>query len=286
MAWGTDKFGSWNATPVHSVTITRPFYLAIFECTQGQAKLLKGSYFGNQGYEFKGSNRDRRPVSSAKWSSWRGASADGYCWPNDGSKVNPASLIGLLRTRTGNNEGFDMPTEAEWEYAARAGDLDAWGGDGLKTSQNPSSDPGPQGMYTNSILAVKGRYRFNGGLVDNGDGTYSSPLYDDEVHGTAVVGSYKPNAWGFYDMLGNARECTLDFRNGGFAADDGIDPVGKLVENRNASRILRAMRGGHYSEHAQKCALPFREFGDNSLEEYIINGCRLAWRFPTPAQEE
>ena len=288
MAWGTNAFTDWKCAVTHSVTISRPFYLAIFECTQGQAKLINGSYVGSQSYEFKGSIRDKRPVGCAAYSTWRGLAGSGYCWPNDGSKVSPTSIIGKLRTRTGNNEGFDMPTEAEWEYAARAGDLDAWGGDGLKTSQAGSSETGPTGYFTNTVLNAKGRYKFNGGYIDNGNGTYSAPDLTDEVHGTAVVGSYKPNAWGFYDMLGNVRECTLDYRSSGFSSAAVVDPVGEMVPDTTTdyTKVLRATRGGHYSDIAKMCALPTRGMGDEGREWYPIQGCRIAWRFPTPAQTQ
>jgi len=96
------------------------------------------------------------------------------------------------------------------------------------------------------------------------------------------VGSYKPNAWGLYDCLGNVRECTLDYREGN-PSTDTVDPVGKTVDLAaftDPTRILRATRGGHYSEKAFNCALPTRSFGDPGREWYPIQGCRIAWRFP------
>ena len=291
LGWGTNAFTDWYCTPVYDTTITRPFYLAIFECTQGQAKQIKGSYISSSNYEFtKGPYRDVRPVSAAAYNVWRGKATDGYCWPNDGSKIDPTSVLGLLRMRTGNNNGFDMPTAAEWEYAARAGgiDADAWGGDGLKTSQAGVVAEGPTSYYTNTVLNDKGRYRFNGGYVDNGDGTWSSPGYSYEGvdHGTAIVGSYKPNPWGFYDMLGNARECTLDVFDG-YRTAETVDPIGKFVSSTTTStnHVCRAVRGGHWDQIAQNCALPFRNGSDNHRADYVIQGCRIAWRFPTPPQE-
>ena len=215
---------------------------------------------------------------------WRGEGASGYCWPNHGSKVDPNSLIGLLRMRTGNNGGFDMPTESEWEYVAREGGAitDAWGGDGLTTGQRGTAETGPAGNYTNTTLTAKARYQFNGGSIDNGDGTYSGPDREtEEVYGTAVVGSYKPNAWGFYDMLGNVRECTLDYFSGN-RSDETVDPVGKPVPDTvvNTNAQLRALKGGHYSDRAQYCSIPYRNGGDQNKASYMLQGCRIAWRFP------
>ena len=291
IGWGTNAFTDWYCTPTVVATFTKPFYLAIFECTQGQAKRIKGSYFGSSSYEFtKGPNRDLRPVGSASYNSWRGNGADGYCWPNHGSAVSPSSLIGLLRMRTGNNNGFDMPTESEWEYAARAGGLEtgAWGGDGLTTSQKGVTETGPTSYFTNTVLNAKARYKFNSGYIDNGDGTLSSPgyAYEGVDHGTAIVGSYKPNAWGIYDMLGNVRECTLDYKTG-YRTSETVDPIGKVVPNTvvSTNTLVRAIKGGHWSEDAQHCAYPFRNEADSHKASYTIQGCRIAWRFPTPPQE-
>ena len=291
LGWGTNAFTDWNCTPVRTVTFTRPFYLAIFECTQGQAKQINGSYISNSSYEFtKGPYRDVRPVSAAAYNVWRGNATDGYCWPLDGSKISPTSVIGLLRMRTGNNNGFDMPTESEWEYAARSGgiDADAWGGDGLTTGQMGVAEPGLTGNNTNTVLNAKGRYRFNGGYIDDGTGKLTFPGYDyeDVDHGTAIVGSYKPNAWGFYDMLGNVRECTLDAYNGGRSAET-VDPVGNPLPDltTKTNEVVRALKGGHWDQPARNCSLPFRNGSDMHKANYTIQGCRIAWRFPTPPQE-
>jgi len=278
LGWSNNAFGDWNSGGYREVTITKPFYLSIFECTQGQAKLINGSYPGDAKDEFSGTTKDKRPVSALKYAGWRGASTDGYCWPITGSKVNPASIIGLLRARTGNNEGFDIPTEAEWEYAARAGEDDAWGGDELEMGGKPSPEPGPTGSLTNTVLAARGRYQFNGGLEPNEDGTYSKPDRNSDDYGTAVVGSYKPNAWGLYDCLGNAYECTLDHRNGGPDKSQKVDPIGKTPDPAVVAKgeVARSVRGGLYNLAAKICSFPHRASGSDSAEL----GCRIAWRFP------
>jgi len=280
------NFTSWHDYQAHNATITRPFYLAIFECTQGQVKQILGQNFG---VEFNNAEfLDRRPVSAVSYNNWRGSASNGYCWPNHGSKVNPGSIIGLFRTRTGNDNGFDMPTETEWEYAARAGMNDAWGGDGLARSSMPASDStGPTGGVENSLLSTLGRYKCNGGYVNNG-GSYSYPDKSCTAdYGTAVVGSYKPNAWGFYDMLGNARECTLDYRPGGMAGDSTIDYVGPdVADPSSADGLSRAIRGGSFDTDAKTTSLvarPAIAANNNAC------GCRFAWHFPfagTQPEEE
>lgn len=303
--WADPAFKDWNCTKGVTITFARPFYLAIFECTQGQAKQINGSYFGNQSTEFTGGRRDLRPVSSASWNTWRGSAANGYCWPNDGSKVDPDSLIGKLRART-NCDFFDMPTECEWEYAARAGSTDAWGGDGLQNAWGkgtPVAAAGPTGYNTNTVLNAKGRYKFNGGYIDNG-GALSAPAYScDETHGTAVVGSYKPNAWGLYDMLGNALECTLDYfpypekteasRSiclGGSSVTSATDPVGHTVgTSYKTAGVQRVVKGGRWNWTARTCAFPYRCWDAAFAANSNTQGCRIAWRFPfagTDAQAE
>ena len=281
--WSINAFTDWNCAPAYDVTLTRPFYLAIFECTQGQAKQITGKYMGGSSYGFsKGPDRDKRPEGNVSYNVWRGKGTDGYCWPNHGSAVDPASIIGLFRIRTGNNGGFDMPTEAEWEYCARAGYTDAWGGDGLETSEFGTVAAGPTSNYTNTLLTTRARYKFNDGYIDDGNGNLTSPgyAYEGTDHGTAIVGSYEPNPWGFYDMQGNVRECTLDL----FAkctASDNVDPMGPAVEaGVDTNNLIRCGRGGHWDTSAQMCAFPTRNKGDNFKASGTLQGCRFAWHFP------
>ena len=293
LGWLTNAFTDWNCTPVVTVTFARPYYLAVFELTQGQARRITGDWFGDQRREFTGGRRELRPVSNASWNSLRGSASKGCCWPNDGTHVDPSSLIGIFRERTGC-EFFDLPTECEWEYAARAGATDAWGGDGLAPRQGCTTGISSASSTTNTTLHVRGRYRFNGGFVQNADGALVPPPFDcGETNGTAVVGSYKPNAWGFYDMLGNASECTLDYFSGNRVSSPefaggwngsrvAADPVGAPVpeDKKRSDGIYRVVKGGRWSQTPPWCAFPTRNMDNANSSSVAAHGCRLVWRLP------
>ena len=192
-----------------SVTLTRPFFIGVFEVTQKQYQLVMGKNpSSNQG--------DKLPVESVSWNDIRG-----NCnWPTNTS-VAVDSFMGLLRARTGL--AFDLPTEAQWEYACRAG---------TTTDLNVSGHS----------LADLGRY------YENGDDERGGSEY---WYTTTTVGSYLPNAWGLYDMHGNVEEWCLDYPSS-FGDIDNVDPVGDVTGS------WREVRGGYYESAAVNCGASHR----------------------------
>ena len=227
-----------------NVRITKPFYMGVFTVTQRQYQQVMGtrpSYFSNSDvYE-------ERPVDQVSFDTFRGAGSS-YNWPNSGHAVLATSFLGLLRSRTGNILEFDLPTEAQWEYACRAGTTGAWNNGTTSASASDVSD---------ANLGLLGRYKWSGGQIYNGS-TWENPPQDcTDENGTAKVGSYLPNAWGLYDMHGNLVECCLDWYNvdGGLPSLAGDDPVGPT------SGSARVARGGAWSSLATECRSARRTSG-------------------------
>ena len=199
--------GAFTMCGEYEVTLTNPFYMGIFEVTQKQYELVAG---GNPS-SYKG---DMRPVEKFSWNTIRGGS-----WPSP-STVDANSFVGRLRARTGLD--FDLPTEAQWEYACRAA---------MTNTYN-------SGAGTEDALRVLGRY---GGNRFDGKGGYSE-------HTT--VGSYMPNAWGLYDMHGNVWEWCLDWY--GSLTNGVTNPAG------SSSGSYRGDRGGSWSSGASECTSSYR----------------------------
>ncbi len=177
----------------HAVTLTHPFYMGVFECTQRQWELV----MGDNPSSYKGNNR---PVEQISYNMIRGSlETGGAGWPSKGHAVDGMSFLGKLRAKTGLT--FDLPTEAQWEYACRAG--------------------------TNTAFNSGGVGRCGDNKSDN-KGGYS------DYH--TKVGSYPGNDWGLYDMHGNVWEWCLDwYGNYGTAAEE--DPSGP---NSGSYRVLRS----------------------------------------------
>ena len=127
----------------HRVTMTKPFYMGLFEVTQKQWQQVMGS---NPSY-WQG---DKRPVEQVSYEAIRGASA-GSRWPKL-SGVDADSFLGKLRARTGID--FDLPMESQWEYACRAGSTNVYSygsvtnGDYMWYEDNSEEQSHPVGRTT------------------------------------------------------------------------------------------------------------------------------------------
>ena len=169
--------------PVHEVRV-ESFEISKYEVTFEKYDRFTAATGRERAYD-RGWGRGRRPVINV---SWRDALA----------------YVGWLSAQTG--ESYRLPTEAEWEYAARAGSTTAY-------------------SWGNEI----------GHNRANCDGCGSQ--WDNEQ--TAPVGSFSPNAWGLHDMHGNVWEWVQDCRNGNY---QGAPRDGSAWESGDCSR--RVLRGG------------------------------------------
>lgn len=215
---------------IKPVTITKPYYISVFEITQKQYKLVTGL----EPSQYKG---DTRPVECVSWNTIRGRAPD--CkWPAF-TNVAPDSFMGRLRAKTG--KVFDLPTEAQWELACRAG---------TDTAYN-------NGGSLESDLRKVGRFAKN---RTDGHGTGR--------HHTEV-GCYAPNAWGLYDMHGNVREWCLDWSAeiDGTPADDYLGPM------KGSERVRR---GGSWDINEKGCTTFRRDSYNPGVDDNNYYGIRLA----------
>ncbi len=233
----SDELGRNSNEMQHQVTLIEPFYLGVFEVTQRQWQLVMGanpsSYAG-----------DARPVECISWNMIRGHSST-YNWPSSAA-VDETTFIGKLRAKTGLLR-FDLPTEAQWEYACRAGSTTA-----LNSGENLTETS----SCTN--LGEVGRYYYN---KFDGKGGYSQHT---------KVGTYLPNAWGLYDMHGNVLEWCLDWYQLNLGQWAVTDPRGPL------SGSYRIFRGGSWDNDARRCRSADRDGNDIPSSQFNYGGFRLA----------
>jgi formylglycine-generating enzyme required for sulfatase activity len=207
-----DRFD--NEGPQHEVTITSGFYLGKYEVTQAQWQAVMGTtpWSGSTNVQEKPDN----PAVNVSWD-------------------NIQTFVQRLN-EAAESEMYRLPTEAEWEYACRAGTTTPW----------------PFGEDENLI----GNYAWYG---DN-----SRFAGEDYAH---TAGMKLPNPWGLYDMHGNVWEWCQD-RYGTYPSDIQTDPTGSTT---GSNRILR---GGSFFEEAVSMRSAYRHNDRPSLRKWNI-GFRL-----------
>lgn len=191
---GTDISEAWpDEKPAHRVTLTKDYYIGIYEVTQAEYKAV----MVKNPSRVKG---DNLPVNTVTW-------------------YDAVEFCKKLSEKTG--DVYRLPTDAEWEYACRAGTTTKyyWG--------------------------------------DNPEGGYAWHLENSggNIH---PVGQKKPNAWKLYDMVGNVEEWVQDLQ-GGHSSEPQINPTGPLP-SKNKKEIFHMLRGMSAKDDLEFMRVTLRHF--------------------------
>ncbi len=199
------------------VTLSKGFWIAKFECTQGQWKRLMGALPGPLTAELP--EGDDLPVGNVNF-----AETEAYC--------RALTVRGRAAGTLPSDWEFRLPTDAQWEYACRAGTTTAT-------------------AFGNALSSTQANFK---GKPYNGGGPGPS------LNRAARVGSYPPNAWGVHDMHGNTFEWCRDWYHQRLPG--GTDPDLYLARD-SATRseqggISRVRRGGCWADEGWPCRSAFR----------------------------
>ena len=235
-----------NMENLHYCTLSKDYYIGVYEFTEAQNTLVGGTRSLTPSW-LSDADKDYYPVIGVFWKD----SLRGDVTANNAP--TSSSTLGKLRSRTGI--AFDLPTDAQWEYAARAG---------AATTLYDGTDYLPNDTGTANLERLAWCKTNSGGKPHE-------------------VGLKPANAWGLYDVLGNAYEWCLDGPTSSSASDyaltdDVVDPV-------HVGRFV--LRGGCYTNgyiSDGRCTLSWRNenWGGWSGVDSKITGFRVAC--PIPAQ--
>ena len=215
-----------NESPTHQVNLTQAFYMGRYEVTQAQWTAKMGS---NPSFFSGYTNSPSRPVEKVSW-----------------------NMIASGSTSFMSLTGLRLPTEAEWEYAYRAGTSTAFHSYALSPTEGQ-----PNGFNDDTLLVNIGWYSGNNGL--SGSSTY----------GTKAVGGKLANALGLYDMSGNVWEWCQDWYSSTYYASSPLaNPTGPTTGTE------RLLRGGGWINTSNNCRASLR-IGTSPDVMYSNDGFRV-----------
>lgn len=231
---GTFQMGSVNGRsfegPVHDVILTTDFWIGKYEVTQGEYRAVTGESPSKFTFNYN-------PVEQVSWYDAIAfanalSTAEGFppCYDSSGN---------VLGGDVYACEGYRLPTEAEWEYATRAG---------TTTEYSFGDDAGQLGDYA---------------WYDSNSGSQANP-----------VGQKQPNSWGLYDVHGNVWEWNHDwFGIGSYSNNPASNPTGPTSGNN------RVVRGGSWRTEPYSLRSAYRDgFGRTARNFYTgFRLARTAW---------
>ena len=243
----TPESGTYPET-MHYVTLTEDYYMAIYELTSVQRRKVMGSdNYADIDVNISGWKLTGACPPTATYVRLRG-DGTGKSWPTDLHEVDPGCELDAFRKFTGLQ--IDLATEAQWEYACRAGTSGPL--------YNDASNPNDIAWCSTTVPVGEERPK--------------------------VVGLKQPNAWGLYDMLGNQFEWVLD-QYGFFTEVSVTNPKGATD---NADK--RVLKGGGYNSTWQRfCrAAARRDLPPSSKTDGgfggLVGGVRLCCPAAIPAE--
>jgi formylglycine-generating enzyme required for sulfatase activity len=217
--------------PRHKVRITKPFWLGAMEVTQEEFERVVGVnqslFLGNP----------KLPVEEVSW-----YDAVDFC-----------RKLSELPAEKAANRHYQLPTEAQWEYACRAGNEGAW-----CFSRHQGAMAAPEDC---KLLGKYAWFEENSGFV------------------THAVGQKKPNAWGLFDMYGNVSEWCQDYY-AEYSNSPAADPVGPSKDDPRVVVGHRVTRGGVFCGGDYWCRSAMRGLGDPKFR-----GCDIGFRVAAVAAQ-
>lgn len=241
---GSFKMGSPPTEPerddkeeLHEVEISKPFFIGVYEVTQSEYnKVMEDTKEEKNRSSFEG---DDNPVENIEWKLARL-----FC-----------ERLSALPEEKEAGRTYRLPTEAEWEYACRAGTSTAF-------------------HFGDSLSATQANFNGNYPAGDGNKGEY--------LRRTTKVGSYHPNAFGLYDMHGNVAEWCEDWYDPDYYQDSpDADPFGPPVgvvstkfTNFGDQNFFVVVRGGCWVDEGRACRSAYR-FRAMPNTRYQLIGLRV-----------